>query len=95
MFGGLDVMSIFRQRKLGFVLTAIAVVALTAYCSVVIIHSSPVGAPQGGSGPGVVAMSQEVRSDISTLYLIPIVLCGTTGLARLLWPSRKPPRLQR
>ena len=86
-------MTVLRQRRLGFVLTVIAVAALIAYCSVVITHSSAVGAPQVGTGPGFVVVSQEVHTDTSPLYIIPIALCGTTGLILLLWPTRKPPRL--
>jgi hypothetical protein len=88
-------MPISIQRRIGFVLTVTAVAALAVYCSIVVTHSSAVGTPQVGSGPGFVVIGQQIHSDISPLYVIPIVICGAVGLILLLWPTRKPPRLPR
>ncbi len=100
LFGGLPTSHLTNvgQRKLSLFLTCVAAVAMVVYSSVVITHSSAIGQPRivgGGhsdSGSWMVTVL-EIHTNVSPLYLLPIVACGVAGILLLLWPPRKPPKL--
>jgi hypothetical protein len=98
--GGIEFMSISKRRRLGLLLTVIAVLAGIVYLVDDVSYGLTNGHPQFGPVQTSrtlfgTATSQSVMLDasISGYYLIPIILCGAVGLFYLAWPSRKPPKL--
>jgi hypothetical protein len=85
-------MSISTRRKSGVFLIAISVVAMVVFLVVDFFHTDwhYVGSESSDSSH-VVAFAGVSR--INGYYLIPMFLCGAVGAICLLWPSRKPPKL--
>lgn len=85
-------MSVSTRRKFGILLVAISVAALMAFLVVGIFRGTWHYEGSGSSGDGH-WMDFSVESGASGYYLVPIVLCGAIGAFCLLWPARKPPKL--
>ena len=81
-------------------LMAVSGAAFAVFYGVIIWISLTKGHPQvAGSGfsggNGYIAMTSSVSLDgyVLLLCVIPIVVCGISGLFCLLWLTRKPPKL--
>lgn len=86
-------MNTLKRHKFGGALVAISVVAWAVFLVVGLFNADwhYVG---GGSGDNAQVMAYDAQLKINGYYFIPIFLCGATGAACLLWPSRKPPKIQ-
>jgi hypothetical protein len=85
-------MSISTRRKVGILLVAVSVAAQVAFLVVGIFRGAWRHDGSGSSG-NVHWMLYSVELNVSAYYLIPIFLCGAIGGICLLWPSRRPPKL--
>jgi hypothetical protein len=85
--------------KIGGVLTAGSLAAMIIFWITTVILSLTQGHPQvvgsGSTGNGGEWLLIKTDGDFHWHYLIPIVLCGVTGLLCLLCPPRKPPILHK
>jgi len=85
-------MTIPKRTKVGCLLVIISVIAFVAFMVFSALHTDWHYDGGGVSGSSDwVAFSGE--SSVSGYYLIPILLCGLIGVVCLVWPSRKPPKL--
>lgn len=82
-------MTISKRTKIGFLLVIISVIAFVAF--MVVDLFSVTNWHYAGGGDGNIAFVGE--SNVGGYYLIPILLCGLIGVICLVWPSRKPPKL--
>jgi hypothetical protein len=85
-------MSISTRRKYGIVFVAISAVALVVFLTVDFLYGDWHFEGGGSSGSSLWAC-YSVHSGVSEYYFIPILLCGAVGAFCLLWPARKPPKL--
>ena len=85
-------MTISTRRKIGILLAIISVIALVAFM-VVGLFRTDWHYDGGGVSGDAQGMAFSGECEISGYYFIPIFLCGVIGLICLLWPSRKPPKL--
>jgi len=83
---------ISKRQKVGVLLLGIAMVAWVIFVAVEFFNADwhYFG---GASTDGARVIAFSAKSKVSQYFLVPIFLCGTTGVACLAWPSRKPPRL--
>lgn len=85
-------MIISTRKRLGGSLVAISAVAMVVYLTVGLLRGDWHFDGSGSSGNAHWA-SYSVHVGVSEYYFIPIFLCGAVGAFCLLWPARKPPRL--
>jgi len=83
-------MSISTRGKVGVFFLALSVMAMIALLIVVWSRSRLVGVDVDSSGMDAVYVAH-----LSGYYLIPIALFGITGVACLIWPSKRPPKLNK
>jgi hypothetical protein len=91
-------MSVSKRLKLGFLLLVLSVVGLIAlYLAILYQASLPGHLHVIGSGTDGLSgwIDAKCDSDVSLAYLVPIVLSGMTGAILLVWPARKPPKLDK
>jgi hypothetical protein len=85
-------MSLLARRKFGILLIAISVAALVAFLVVGIFRGTWRYDGSGSSG-NAQWMAYSGELGVNEYYLIPIFLFGAVGVFCLVWPSRKPPKL--
>jgi hypothetical protein len=85
-------MIISTRRKFGISLVAISAVALVVFLAVGFLRGDWHFDGSGSSGNAQWA-AYSVELGVSEYYFIPIFLCGAVGAFCLLWPARKPPKL--
>lgn len=83
-------MSMPIRRKVGAALLALSVMAAIVTFIVMMSRSRLVGVDSDSAGMDAVYVTH-----LSGYYLVPIALFGVTGVVCLMWPSKRPPKLDR
>jgi hypothetical protein len=85
-------MSISTRRTIGISLVAVSVVSFLVLFGVGLLRGDWHFAGGGTTASGSYA-AYTVDLGVSEYCFIPIFLCGAVGAFYLLWPARKPPKL--
>lgn len=87
-------MSISARRTFGIILVIISVVAFVTYVIFDMLHADwrYVSSDSSGTGTAILFSAHSTISGYG-YYLIPIFLCEAFGIFCLVWPARKPPKL--
>jgi hypothetical protein len=88
----ITLVSISTRGKIGISLVAVSVVSMVVFQVVAFLHTDWHYAGRGSSDTSQ-AIAFAGKSRVDGIYLVPIVLCGAAGVLCLIWPSRKPPKL--